>query len=581
MCGIAGHVGSPEEATVEKLTSGLWHRGPDGSDVWHAGVVHVGVTRLAIIDPGAEQQVFLDESGTLCLVFSGEIYNHRELRDELRGRGHRFVSETDSEVVVHLFEELGEACVSRLRGMFAFAVASKTGVVLARDRLGIKPLYWTVDPATSTFLFASEVTALLCVLPASPSLDLQAFADHVALGHTVGDATMFVGIHCLPAGTTMRVDAAAGAGPAAPVSYVAPRLREEELGYGEAEDLVLAALEDAVRSHLEADVEVALTLSGGIDSTLLALFAADKSEHPLRTFTVADHDGHPDVRHAEVVADLIGSRHTTVILDSKTWLDGVPRAARAAEAPASLFGVSFHLLCERVARDVKSCLHGEGADEVFGGYVEYLSSHHRRRSFERNLSRLRQLGLMPSDAAVETMLALSSAGTLAEHTEAVFAVNLGDPLQRLHLDGVDRSAMSVGLEMRVPYLDDELVSVVGRVPVRHLVRADLGVGKYLLRRLALRVFGERYGAGLLDIVLREKLGAPTAGARLLASFDEECERRLPVDYLERHELGAAFTTKRQLLMFEFFCDLFLRHRGDLASVGTIRSFLDEQEDAYA
>jgi asparagine synthase (glutamine-hydrolysing) len=579
VCGIAGAVGpSDGSATIEQLTLALRHRGPDGVGWARAGAADLGSTRLAIIDPAADAQLLYDETASACLVFNGEIYNHRELRTELIARGHRFRTRTDSEVVIHLYEEMGRACVTRLRGMFAFAVSTRSQVLLARDRLGIKPLYWTADPATGRVLFASEVKALLAALPGQPRLHLQAFADSVALGHLVGTSTLFEGVQTVPAGTTMCVHVeAAGVRIEDPAPYVTSVARDDTMSYEDAEEFVAVTFEDAVRRHLDADVEVAFTLSGGIDSTLLALFAAEQTDEPLRTYTVADHADYPDVRQAEAVAKLLGSDHRTTILNRDDFLDAVPRLVRAEEGPASLFGLPFQVLCERIGEDVKACMHGEGADEVFGGYVEYLARDHRAEAFKRALPRLKSLGIPPSDAAIETMLRLTSARTMAQHLEAVFAVNLGDPLQRLHLDGIDRCAMSAGVEMRVPYLDDELTALATRIPLRHLVRWDIGVRKYLLRRLALRRFGAAYGPVVLDVVLREKLGAPSSGVRLLQDFEVECDRRLPADYLDRHELGAAFRTKRQLLMFEYFCTAFLDHRGDVDAVGGILDFLESRE----
>jgi len=574
MCGIAGIVGPLGSDAIGSMTRSLGHRGPDGCGWAGDGRAWVGVTRLAVVGLSADSRPIHDESGTICLVFNGEIYNHRELRHELQRRGHRFTTSTDSEVVVHLYEELGPSCVHRLRGMFAFGLLHGSELFLARDRLGIKPLHFAAQPGTSTFLFASEAKAILGQLDQTPQLDMQAFADWVALGHLVGGQTAFEGIHTLPPGHTMRISFADGLSVGEPVRYHHPApARDDAMSYEDAEDLLVATFEDAVRRHLDADVEVGFTLSGGIDSTLLALFAAEQSDRPLRTFTVADHADHPDVVQAEAVARAIGSKHRTFVLKWDGYLAAIPRLAQSEEFPASLFATPFQYLCEQVAKDVKACIHGEGADELFGGYVEYLARNHRSEAFQRRLPLLARLGVAPSAAATETILRLSTATTWPEYLDAVFAVNMGDPLQRLHLDGVDRSAMSAGLEMRVPYLDDEMVAAASRVPHRHLVRVDIGVRKYVLRRLALRRFSRSLGTTLVDVVLREKLGAPASGVRLLQRFAQLCERRLPTDYLDRHELGFCFTSARQLVMFEYFREVFLRRGGD-ASAADLMDFID-------
>ncbi|WP_214411215.1 asparagine synthase (glutamine-hydrolyzing) [Sphaerisporangium fuscum] len=577
MCGIAGTVGTTGAGAVEQMTLALSHRGPDGRGWTGAGAARVGATRLAIVDPAAGSQPISDETGTIHLVFNGEIYNHRELRAELAARGHRFRTRCDSEVVLHLYEEHGEGCVQRLRGMFAFAVLHGDRLFLARDRLGIKPLYYALVPETPAFLFASEAKAILPRLGRRPRLDRQAFADLVVLGHLVGDQTLFDGVRALPPGHTMRVSFAGALQVEPPAPYhSSDSARDDAMTYEEAEERLAAAFEDAVRTHLAADVEVGFTLSGGIDSTLLALFAREQTDLPLRTFTVADHAEHPDIVQAETVAKLIGSDHRTCVLDAGSYLETIPALVRSEEGPASLFGASFQYLCGRIAGEVKACVHGEGADELFGGYPEYLDRGYRARSFQRRLGLLKRLGTAPSDLAAQTIVRLSAAGPFDEHLRAVFEVNLGDPLQRLHLDVVDRCAMSAGLEMRVPYLDDPMVELARRIPLRHLVRADIGVRKYILRRLALRRFAPVYGPAVVDVVLREKLGAPSSGVRRLQEFDQLCESRLPGDYLDRHELGFCFTAKRQLLMFEYFCEAFMEHHGDVDAVGGILDFIESR-----
>lgn len=574
MCGIAGVVGSCDASTVKPMTDALIHRGPDGQGWTGVGRAWVGATRLAIVDLAAGPQPIFDETGAIALVFNGEIYNHRELRTELQGRGHRFRTATDGEVVVHLYEELGVWCAQRLRGMFAFAVLHGHELFLVRDRLGIKPLYYAAQPESSTLLFASEQKAILQLPSIMPRLDMQSFADALVLGHPVGDQTLFEGIRTLPPGHWMQVSFADRLHVHPPVRYHAGSgERQENMSYEEAEEQLAATFTDAVRAHMDADVEVGFTLSGGIDSTLLALFAHEQASGPLRTFTVADHSGHPDVVQAERVAKMIGSTHRTCIVDWAGYLETVPQLVHSEEGPASLFGLPFQFLCKQLAQEVKACIHGEGADELFGGYIEYTAREYRTRAFERRLPVLKQLGVAPSEAATKTMLQLSTARTLPDYLAAIFEVNLGDPLQRLHLDVVDRCAMSVGVEMRVPYLDDEMVGLATRIPLQHLVRLDIGVRKYILRRLALRRFGQVFGPALIDVVLREKLGAPASGVRLLLDFEQMCERLLPADYLTRHELGFCFAGKRQLLMFEYFCAAFLEHRGDVSAVGDITEFI--------
>lgn len=574
MCGIAGVVGSIEGMRlISAMTRTLQHRGPDAMNTWHRPRVALGATRLAILDPSAPAQPLQGSRPNLCVAFNGEIYNHRELRQALQRRGVRFETGTDTEVLLRLYEADGIACVECLHGMFAFAIVDGEHLFLARDRLGMKPLFHTMvqgPQRTPALVFASEVKALLQHPGVDAGLDLQALADSLVIGYPTAEATFFDGIRSLPPGHTMTVSL----GP--PLRVDPPRRydtrvveRDDTLALEEAEALLEQQLRQAVDSHLAADVEVGLTLSGGLDSTLLALFATEHLDRPLATFTMGDHDGNADVLQAAEVARLIGSRHEHVRSSFEDYLEAIPDVVAAEEQPSSLYTVPLLLLCRRIASRVKACLNGEGADELFGGYSEYLNREPRLAHIRERLPVLRHLGVRLSDGALQAIERLSSPRTFETYLPQVFAVNLGDALERQHLNPIDRCSMAASLEMRVPYLDDGMLALMSRVPLRHLVRPDIAVRKYLLRRIALK----RFGMGLLDVVLREKLGAPVAGVVLLDRFDRLCNESLPDSYLQQHEFGACFTSKRQLLMFDLFREVFFTHRGDTSAVGGVMDFI--------
>jgi asparagine synthase (glutamine-hydrolysing) len=574
MCGIAGVAGSVAASrSIEAMTLALRHRGPDGMGKWSRGSTAFGATRLAIIDPAAPAQPMAGLREDVCIVFNGEIYNHRELRRELQLRGVRFQTQTDTEVVLRLYEAEGADCVLRLQGMFAFAVLDRDRVFLARDRLGIKPLYHAlaVGPqGAPEFVFASEIKALLRHPGVTPRLDMQAFADSLVIGYPTGEATFFEGIHSLRPGHTMTVLIGPPLEVGEPRAYhVRSTARDDGITIHDAEDLLEGQLQQAVDSHLAADVEVGLTLSGGLDSALLGMFAALRLKRPLATFTVGDHESYADVVQAAQVAQMIGSRHDLLMPGFDDYLAAIPALVEAEEQPSSLYALPFLLLCRRVASRVKACLHGEGADELFGGYSEYLNRESRLAHIGQRLPVLRQLGVRLSDGALQTIQRLSSPSTFEAYLPNVFEVNLADALERQHLMPVDKCAMAASLEMRVPYLDDGMLALMGRVPLAHLVRPDIAVRKYLLRRLALK----RFGMQALDVVLREKLGAPVAGILLLDRFDRLCNERLPEDYLTGHEFGRCFTAKRQLLMFDLFCEVFITHRGESDAVGGVLDFI--------
>src|SRR5215469_10435020 len=205
MSGIAGAVGTQDPALIKTMVDALRHRGPDGIGYYQRNNVHLGAAWLGIIDPASGSQPLSNETGQICLVFNGEISNHHELRADLKRKGHIFTTETDTEVVLHLYETLGEDCVRHLRGMFAFAILDGERLLLARDRYGIKPLYYTFLPEEQLFLFASEIKSILQCSAYTPQLDMQTWADTFVLKHSVGTETFFAGVKSLAAGHTMSI----------------------------------------------------------------------------------------------------------------------------------------------------------------------------------------------------------------------------------------------------------------------------------------------------------------------------------------------------------------------------------------
>jgi asparagine synthase (glutamine-hydrolysing) len=570
MCGIAGVVGTRQHGVVNRMTAALRHRGPDGEGVCSRGAVHLGATRLGILDPLSGPQPLYADTGDVCIVFNGEIYNHRELRSELQRQGHVFRTGTDTEVVLRLYEALGIECVNRLQGMFAFAILDGQRLWLARDRLGIKPLYYTVVSEPSLFVFGSEVKAILQCRSVTPRLNRQALVDMVAVTHPVDGDTFFEGIHLLPPGHTLCVTAGdrMSVDPPQPY-YTRHALRSDDLSFDDALDQLEAVLTRAVETHLSADVDVGLTLSGGLDSSVLAMLARQQRERPLLTFTVGDHATHPDVEEAARVAAAIRSEHRVVLVGFEDMLDAVPAVITAEEKPTNLGALPFYVMCREIARRLKACIHGEGSDELFGGYEEYLDRAPRSFDLRRRLLLLRQRGMVPSPRAIEIINRFTIDPQGDEYVAGVFDVHLNDALEQHHLLPVDKVAMAVSLEMRVPYLDDAVVALGKQLPLRFLVRSDLGVGKYILRRLALK----RFRPELLDVVLRQKIGFPSAGHRLMTRFDRLCEEMLPDSYVTSHEFGSCFPTKRQLMTFDLFTQIFMEGRGEPGAVGPVMDFI--------
>ncbi|HEV3480962.1 MAG TPA: asparagine synthase (glutamine-hydrolyzing) [Candidatus Acidoferrales bacterium] len=388
MCGICGVIGVESiqagELTVRRMMDAMRHRGPDGEGMLLVPPVAAGMRRLAIIDlPGGNQPVW-NETKTLATVFNGEIYNFRELRKELENAGHRFRTRSDTEVIVHAYEEWGERCVQRLRGMFAFAIvetpqgpASRaTHVFLARDRLGIKPLcYAFVD---GKLFFASEVRALLASGEIPARLAPEAIPAYLLFGSVCEPSTLVEGVASLPPGHSLRIALDELPRSVAPISYWDARGANETITHAHVSlerisptQEVRSLLTDAVTSHLVADVPVGVFLSGGIDSTAIAALASE-AQSGIHTFTVAFPDAEfSEAEQARRTARLLGTEHRELMLsdhDMITWFDD---ALNAFDQP-SMDGINtFFVSWAARQAGLKVALSGLGSDEIFGGYTSF------------------------------------------------------------------------------------------------------------------------------------------------------------------------------------------------------------------
>jgi asparagine synthase (glutamine-hydrolysing) len=567
--GIAGAIGTQDPALIKRMMSSLRHRGPDGISYYQRNGVHLGAARLSIIDPASGPQPLSNETGQICIVLNGEVYNHRELRADLKRKGHVFTTETDTEVVLHLYEEMGEDCVRHLRGMFAFAILDGERLLLARDRYAIKPLYYTFLPEAQLFLFASEIKGILQCPEYTPRLDMQAWVNSIILERPVGTGTSFAGVKLLAAGHTMSICWDQQMSISQPKPYFTRQFtRNRDSSLEEALDALEAVLRDSVEVHLAADVEVGLTLSGGLDSSLLALFGREYQPHSF-TFSIAGSEQDPDLLQAQRVAAMIGSSHQSVIISFDEYLAALPGCTTADEKPCVLVGVPIYFLCSKIAQRVKACLVGVGADTLCCEYLEEPARASKLARIRKRLPMLKQLNVTPSNYVHDEIEYLSSSLPFDAYLQRTVELSLGEERVQHPTNTYDKYGMAAGLEMRTPYFDNDVVELFWRLPLQYLVRRDLGIDKYILRHLCLR----RFGYAATDVVLRRKRGFPSAGRRLQQRFDRLCDEVLPDDYLTRHELGFCFETKRALLMFELFHEIFMVHRGDGQAVGSILEFM--------
>jgi len=371
MCGICGLVtldGAPEPAAVDRMRAAIVHRGPDDGSTDAYGRCVLGHQRLIVIDPEAGYQPVQNERGEVSAVFNGELYNFPELRDSLRG--HDVRGRGDTPVIPHLYEEHGTTFVERLHGMFALALwdTSRSRLVLARDRLGKKPLLYARLP-DGTFAFASELKALL-QLPVERELDRVALDAYLALGYVPGDRTGLAAVRRLPPGHLLVLED----GHERVERYWHAEPRDESLSDDEWLARVRETVRGAVRRRLVADVPLGVLLSGGIDSSIVTVLAAEALSEPVRTFTVGFADAAYDERRwARLAADRLGTRHEEVVLDADVPTT-VERLVGTLDEPLGDEAVlPLYLICEAAREHVTVALTGDGGDEAFGGYERYAA----------------------------------------------------------------------------------------------------------------------------------------------------------------------------------------------------------------
>jgi asparagine synthase (glutamine-hydrolysing) len=503
MCGIAGEFrfdGSlPDEAAMARMLAKLARRGPDAEGQHADGPVRLGHRRLAIIDlsPRSRQPMIDAASGT-ALVFNGTIYNYPELRAELIALGHVFHSDGDTEVILRAWLEWGEASVERLHGMFAFAIWNREVLFLARDRLGIKPLYYSENK--QHFRFASTPQSLLAAGGVDTSVDAVAL-HHLFTLHAVVPAprTIFNGIRKLSPGTTLTVNAR---GELTHKKYWSLKAQRPAQPRTEAEwtEAIHESLRQAVKKRIEiADVKVGVLLSGGLDSSLLVALLAEQGVPDLMTFSVGFED-QPEERGNEFefsdpVAAMYGTRHHKYLMPNAEVLSRLPEAVDAMSEPMfAQDAVAFYLLSEQVSKTVKVVQSGQGADEVFGGYFWYprmaaetsgpALDRFRRHYFDRDHDEMLEMltpGYHGPDYTAEVIAAHLAEPFADEFIDQVLRMDTtmlitDDPVKR-----VDNMTMAWGLEARVPFLDHQLVELAASMPPELKLASE---GKHVLKTIA-------------------------------------------------------------------------------------------------
>lgn len=375
MCGICGKLSFDRNMTIapallKSMADAIHHRGPDDEGYHASGCIGFGFRRLSIIDLNTGHQPLSNEDGTVWIVFNGEIYNYQELREFLVAKGHIFKTQTDTEVIVHLYEECGERCVERLRGMFAFAIWDdrQKSLLLARDRVGIKPLYYALNKTSLTF--GSEIKAILMDPEVKAEVAPAMIDRFLSFYYVPGGETLFQNIYKLAPGSYMVVKD----GVANTHQYWDLRFAPAEIGSEDAQRKLLALLDESVQLHMISDVPVGFLLSGGIDSTAMLGLAAKKSARQLSSFTLGfSEPGLIDERpYATLAARTYAADHHEMTITSKDFADFLPKFAWYMEEPCCEPQAVALYYVSRLAKEfVKVLISGEGGDEAFAGYQTY------------------------------------------------------------------------------------------------------------------------------------------------------------------------------------------------------------------
>jgi asparagine synthase (glutamine-hydrolysing) len=560
MCGIAGFVNTAPSngdtaGILRRMTDAIAHRGPDDTSTWHDEWASLGHRRLSIIDLAAGRQPMTNETGEIWIVYNGEIFNHAALRPALEEAGHRYQSHCDTETILHAWEQYGDDCVTRFRGMFSFALWDKSRRLLfcARDRLGIKPFYYFWNGRT--FAFASEIKALLEHPSISPSLRESALPEYFTFGYGSGEETMFQGIRKLMPGHTLVLSQ--NGEPQIRQYWDVPTPVPDDKSRTDREWIseTRRRIEESVEMRLMSDVPLGMFLSGGVDSSAIAAMIRRLTNGPVKTFSVGYAEAqYSELSYAAEVARLIGTDHHEVVVSRDDFFSALPNLIWHEDEPIAWpSSVALHFVSQLAAREVKVVLTGEGSDELFAGYSRYgwtrvnlqlLSAYQGavpaglrglvRRQIATNqlLSRdiRRKLGhsFLGREESLESLyidnfyspfpvadrkelLKSAPGGEYANFLGYWNSRSAGSLLQRmLYADQKtylvellmkqDQMSMSSSIESRVPFLDHTLVEFAMSVPDNLKIRR--GVQKYIFKEAVSDLLPA-------SIVHRKKMGFPT------------------------------------------------------------------------
>lgn len=575
MCGIVGLVTKKEkENTIKLMSDRIKHRGPDGDGYFIDGDVALGHRRLSIIDLSTGDQPMFNEDGSVVTVFNGEIYNYQELKEELIALGHDFKTKSDTEVLVHGYEEWHTDLPKHLRGMFAFAIYDKNNneVFLARDNFGIKPLYYA--KMNDTFMFASEIKAFLDVPDFEKVFNESILETYLEFSFVPTNETFFKGVHRLDAGCSLLYKD----GEIKLNKYFKLDFKEENMSFEDAVKNISDVMKDSVEKHLIADVEVGSFLSSGIDSSYIVSLAK-----PDKTYTVGyENKKYDETMYAKDLAEKLGIKNESKIITKEEYLENISKIMYHLDEPTSdPAAISLYFVAELASKDLKVVLSGEGADEFFGGYnyyreeVDYkfynklpyclrhiigkvASIFPEGRGFNflvrrgeklensyigvnRNFSSKMAKKVLKNNyelKAIDVTKDVYNEFKNYSNIDKMQAIDINFWLMKDILLKADRMTMASSIEGRVPFIDKEVFKVASHLPFDYKVTKENT--KVALRAAAKEVIPT-------EAYKKKKLGFPVPVREWIkeGDFKEEVEKTLNSDVANKY-----FNTKIINKMFE-------------------------------
>jgi asparagine synthase (glutamine-hydrolysing) len=567
MCGICGYFGKTDLALTRRMLDVIRHRGPDEHRTCSVGDHCMGAARLEIEGGFEASQPLVDDETGIAIVFNGEIYNYKHLYDELIKSGIKNFPRVESEVIKNLYLHNGDTFPSKLRGKFAIAVIDrrKSRILLTRDPIGIKPLYYTVQG--NKLAFASEIKSLLQMETLTPDLDIEVLEGLMTFGYVFQqDQTLFKDIYQIKPGTVIAFD---GHRISKSVYYEIPTARYIDRDadipdFDEAADSMRTLLEDAIQVQMNhGNQEKAFYLSGGVDSTFMLSLASRISSYPLTAFTLADSESSDDLQFARKVSNALNVKHREVPVDLQVYLHAVPDYIHHYEnvIAGGIFdihgGIAFHILSREISKDFKVAFSGEGADELFGGY--YWTYTHPLGFSDRIKKRCLQVGAQGSvKKALDNLFPQPEDASVYRKNLLDWLVKGG--LSNYHLCSVDRSCGAFGFEIRPVYLDLMLMDKALRLPIEFKLGKDGRQTKLILKEAARPIFEKQ---GLESILSRQKLGMPWAVRNLEPQIKNWIENKISEKHLLKHPYRRFLTERIEACMFDLFYYIFIIRRGNL------------------